>query len=79
MNNNMLWMHYTARAGRVSTYALNLIGAYYKGVRFRVAQHVAHLSVGQRTITQSVVEVLTEVHGQYQWVAYQFLDPEDTQ
>jgi hypothetical protein len=67
-----------ARVLRVSTQALGQIGAHYKGVRFRLVQHVADLHVGRRTITQAVVEVLTEVRGRYQWVAYQYLTPEDT-
>jgi hypothetical protein len=78
MNHNMLWMHNAARASRPSQHSLSVIGAHYKGVRFRAAQHVASLSVGKRTITQHVIEVLTEIKGRYTWVAYQFLAPEDT-
>lgn len=78
MNNASLSLHYMARAARPSQHSLNVIGAYYKGVRFRVAQHVASLSVGKRTITQPVIEVLTEVHRRYTWVTYQFLTSEDT-
>lgn len=78
MNNASLALHYMARSARPSTHSLAVIGAHYKGVRFRAAQHVASLAVGKRTITQHVIEVLTEVRGRYAWVTYQFLAPEDT-
>lgn len=78
MNHQMLTLHHLAREARPTQQALRMIGARYKGVRFRLAEHRASLIVGLMTITQPVIEVLTELSGGYQWVAYQFLDPEDT-
>lgn len=72
-NHRMLTLHYMARSARPSNAALATIGAHFKGVRFRVAQHEARLSVGVRTITQPVVETLIHWNGRYRWVVYQFL------
>lgn len=78
MNHQMLALHHMARELRPTQQAMRTIGAHYKGVRFRLAEHRASLFIGLMTITQPVIEVLTEVRGTYQWVAYQYLDPEDT-
>lgn len=78
MNNNMLWLHHEARAGRPSASTMaNLAARYPKGVRFRVHQYVSNLGEGFRTITKPIIEILVQVKGRWTWVTYMWLDHEE--
>ncbi len=73
MNNRMLAMHHMAREARPTHRALCMIGAHYRGVRFRLSEHRA--TPRSLTYTWPVIEVLTEVRGVFQWVLYQVFEP----
>lgn len=76
--NEWLWLHNEARQMRPSRHTLFHLSKLYRGVRFRVREEVVQLYKQRLTICKPVIEVLTEANRRIQWVAYMYLDHEES-
>lgn len=76
--NEWLWLHNEARQARPSAQTLYHLSRLYRGARFRVHEEVVNLYKQRLTICRPVIEVLTEANRRIQWVAYVYLDHEES-